>query len=212
MCLLPWRERDLDLQPNCDHHRPRAMLRAMDTSEASTSHVRGEGWSLTAFGTAFVTAVLLASCASPAAQPAAPGLPQVTVAPAIGRELTEWDEFTGRLEPVHSVDIRPRVSGYVSAVRFEEGAIVQRGDLLFTIDSRPFQTEVDRLRAELERARATVNRAASELARAERLAQENAISHEEHDRRAAFAQESAAQVSAVEAALRAADLISSSLT
>ena len=179
----------------------------MDTSQASRSSVRSERlWPLIVFGLAVVTSGLLSSCARTAAQPAEPALPRVTVAAAIARNLTEWDEFTGRLEPVHSVDVRPRVSGYVSAVRFEEGAIVQRGDLLFTIDARPFQAEVDRLGAELERARATVNRATSELARAERLRQENAISHEEHDRRAAFAQESAAQVSAVEAGLRAAEL------
>jgi RND family efflux transporter MFP subunit len=91
-------------------------------------------------------------------------------------------------------------------VRFDEGAVVSRGDLLFEIDARPFQAEVDRLRAELLRARATIQRATSELQRAERLAAEKAISHEEHDRRAAFAQESAAQASAVEAALRAAEL------
>jgi RND family efflux transporter MFP subunit len=94
----------------------------------------------------------------------------------------------------------------VSAVRFSEGAMVRKGDLLFQIDSRPFQTEVDRLRAELARTRATVQRANSELQRAERLRSENAISNEEHDRRAAFAQESTAQVAAVEAALRAAEL------
>jgi multidrug efflux system membrane fusion protein len=94
----------------------------------------------------------------------------------------------------------------VSAVRFAEGAIVRRGDLLFQIDARPFQAEVDRLRAELDRAHATAQRADSELRRAERLQSANAISSEEHDRRAAFAQESAAQTSAVEAGLRAAEL------
>ena len=120
--------------------------------------------------------------------------------------MTEWDEFTGRLQAVDSVEVRPRVSGLVSAVRFDEGAIVRRGDLLFQIDPRPFQAEVDRLRAELARVRATGQRADSELQRADRLRAENAISKEEHDRRAAFAQESTAQASAVEAALRAAEL------
>jgi membrane fusion protein, multidrug efflux system len=150
--------------------------------------------------------LFLNACTPTAAQQAPPPPPQVTVANVIERDVTEWDEFTGRLQAVDSVDVRPRVSGYVSAVRFSEGAMVRKGDLLFQIDSRPFQTEVDRLTAELARTRATVQRANSELQRAQRLRSENAISSEEHDRRAAFAQESTAQVAAVEAALRAAEL------
>jgi multidrug efflux system membrane fusion protein len=150
--------------------------------------------------------VLVAGCTRTAAQQAAPPPPQVTVASVIERNVTEWDEFTGRLQAVDSVDVRPRVSGLISAVRFDEGAMVHRGDLLFQIDARPFQAEVDRLRAELARAKATVQRANSELQRAERLQAENAISREEHDRRAAFAQESAAQTEAVEATLRSAEL------
>jgi multidrug efflux system membrane fusion protein len=150
--------------------------------------------------------LLLSACARPAAQPADPPAPSVTVAEVVSRDVTEWDEVTGRLEAVNTVAVRPRVSGFVAAVRFEEGAIVHRGDLLFQIDPRPFEAEADRLRAELARARATVQRATSELQRAGRLAGENAMSHEEQERRAAFAQESAAQVAAVEAALRAADL------
>jgi multidrug efflux system membrane fusion protein len=130
----------------------------------------------------------------------------VTVADVHARDIAEWDELTGRLEAVNTVAVRPRVSGYVSAVRFVEGALVDKGDLLYQIDPRPFQAEVDRLAAELERARATVRRAASERDRAERLALENAISREEHDRRASFADEAAAAVNAVEAALRAAQL------
>jgi len=149
---------------------------------------------------------LSVGCAHTEAQQAPPAPPQVTVANVISRDVTEWDEFTGRLQAVDAVDVRPRVSGYVEAVRFVEGAIVHRGDLLFQIDPRPFQTEVDRLRAEVVRARATAQRADSELRRAERLSAENAIASEEHDRRAAFAQESAAQTAAVEAALRAAEL------
>ena len=153
-----------------------------------------------------ILAVSAAACTKTAAQQGAPPAPKVTVAEVISRDVTEWDEFTGRLEAVNTVAIRPRVSGFVSAVRFKEGAIVQRGDLLFTIDARPFQAEVDRLRAELVRARATVQRASSELTRAERLATENAMSREEQDRRASFAQESNATVEADAAALRAAEL------
>jgi RND family efflux transporter MFP subunit len=148
----------------------------------------------------------LAACSRTEAQQPPPPPPTVTVAAVIDREVTEWDELTGRLEAVDTVAVRPRVSGYVSAVRFTEGAMVRRGDLLFQIDPRPFQAEVDRLKAELARANATVQRASSELRRAERLSAENAISEEEHGRRAAFNEESSAQVAAVEAALRAAEL------
>ena len=155
---------------------------------------------------AFTAITLAAGCTRTSAQQAAPPPPQVTVASVIERDVTEWDEFTGRLQAVDSVEVRPRVSGLISAVRFNEGAMVHRGDLLFQIDARPFQAEVDRLRAELARAKATAQRGDSELQRAERLRTENAISREEHDRRAAFAQESAAQTAAVEAALRAAEL------
>jgi multidrug efflux system membrane fusion protein len=149
---------------------------------------------------------LSVGCTKTVAQQAPPPPPEVTVAHVVSRDVTEWDEFTGRLQAVDTVDIRPRVSGYVAAVRFQEGAIVRRGDLLFQIDPRPFQAEVDRLRAELARARATGQRAASEFRRAERLRAENAIASEERDRRAAFAEESSAQIAAVEAALRAAEL------
>jgi RND family efflux transporter MFP subunit len=151
-------------------------------------------------------ALSAAACANTEAQQGAPPAPKVTIAEVVARDVTEWDEFTGRLEAVNTVAIRPRVSGFVSAARFLEGAVVRRGDLLFTIDARPFQAEVDRLRAELVRARATVQRAKSELTRAERLASANAMSREEHDRRASFAEESSASVEAVAAALRAAEL------
>jgi RND family efflux transporter MFP subunit len=156
---------------------------------------------LTAVAAAFVTA-----CSTPAAQSAAPPPPRVTAAHAIARDVTEWSEFTGRLEAVHHVDVRPRVSGLIASVHFTEGAIVRRGDLLFQIDPRPFQAEVDRLGAELTRARATMTRSTSERERADRLAAANAMSAEERDRRSASAEEAAAQVAAVQAALRAAEL------
>ncbi|HTV03697.1 MAG TPA: efflux RND transporter periplasmic adaptor subunit [Luteitalea sp.] len=155
-----------------------------------------------------LTAVALANgaCTSTAAQPAGPMLPTVTVADAVGKEITEWDEFTGRLEAVNTVEVRPRVSGYVSSVRFREGALVRKGDLLFQIDARPFQAEADRLRAELQRTRSTQRRAQSELERAKRLTSENAMAGEEFERRVSVAEEVVAQIAAVEAALRAAEL------
>src|SRR5260221_2536574 len=135
-----------------------------------------------------------------------PPPPKITVARVISRDVTEWDEFTGRLEAVNTVAVRPRVSGLLASAHFDEGALVRKGDLLFEIDARPFQAEVDRLRAELERVHATVQRASSELQRADRLSSEDGMSPEERDRRSAFAKESAAQVAAVEAALREAQL------
>ena len=148
----------------------------------------------------------LAACAQPAAQSAPPQAPPVTAAKALARNVTDWNEFTGRLEAVNHVDVRPRVSGLIASVRFTEGAVVQRGEVLFEIDPRPFEAEVDRLRAELARAKAALARTSAERDRARRLSAENAISTEEHDRRVSSATEAEAQVSAVEAALRAAEL------
>ena len=150
---------------------------------------------------------LIQACTRVAAQTGGPPPPpKISVAEVVSHDVTEWDEFTARLEAVNSVAIRPRVSGFVSAVRFDEGAMVNKGDLLFEIDARPFQAEVDRLRAELARANATVQRATSELEHANRLSSEDAMSSEERDRRVAFAKETEAQVAAVQAALREAEL------
>ena len=170
--------------------------------------IAGPGERLTLAAAALLSLALVASaCARTEAQqtPEPPPVP-VTVAAVLDREVTEWDEFTGRLEAVDSVAIRPRVSGYVSSVHFDEGSIVRKGQLLFQIDPRPFDAEADRLRAELTRAEAVVRRADSEFSRAGRLQAENAIAHEEFERRAAFRDESRAQLAAVQAALRAAEL------
>src|SRR3954462_3268712 len=135
-----------------------------------------------------------------------PALPQVTAAAAVSRPVTEWDEFTGRLEPVQSVGVRPRVSGLISSVTFEEGSIVRQGQVLFQLDDRPFVAQVQRLRAELAQARAAADRAGSERQRADRLHADNAMSLEERERRAGAAAEATAHVEAVAAALRAAEL------
>jgi membrane fusion protein, multidrug efflux system len=193
--------------PDCVGVRASARLQDVMTHSHTLRTGTAIGLPIAAIGLPIAAVIVLATgCAQTSAQQTAPPPPQVTVASVIERDVTEWDEFTGRLQAVDSVEVRPRVSGLVSAVRFDEGAIVRRGDLLFQIDPRPFQAEVDRLRAELTRARATGQRAASELVTAEKLRAENAIAKEEHDRRAAFAQESTAQTAAVEAALRAAEL------
>ena len=79
-----------------------------------------------------------------------PALP-VNVVTVVEKEVNEWDEFTGRLDPVESVEIRPRVSGYITEIHFEAGAIVKKGDLLYVIDPRPYQADFDRAAAEVDR-------------------------------------------------------------
>ncbi len=120
------------------------------------------------------------SHAKPAA--AAPPLAQVTVAEVISRPLREWQEFTGRLQAVDTVEVSPRVSGYIDQVAFKDGARVKKGQLLFLIDPRPFQAEVDRLVAERTRYISDLELAQSNLARAERLVNAHAISREEYER------------------------------
>jgi multidrug efflux system membrane fusion protein len=151
-------------------------------------------------------ALVLAACAQVATGNTPPVLPEVTAAAAVARDVTEWDEFTGRLEPVQSVAVRPRVSGLISQVSFEEGSLVRQGQPLFQIDDRPFQAQVDRLRAELAQATAARDRTTGEMRRAERLASENAMPAEERERRAGAAAEASAHVDAVAAMLRAAEL------
>ena len=143
---------------------------------------------------------------SSSAQPKAPVPPEVSVAEVICKQIGDSDEFTGRLEAVHTVEVRPRVSGYLQSVHFKEGEIVRQGDLLFQIDPRPFQAEVDRLGGELSQAKAQRSRAQSDFVRAERLHNNDGMSAEEYDRRAAVRNEAEARIAATEAALRGAEL------
>lgn len=126
---------------------------------------------------------------------------KVSVAEVIEQPINEWDEFTGRLEAPESVEIRPRVSGFVDRVAFNEGSLVKKGDLLFQIDPRPFQAEVKRFEAQLQQARASQARTQSEANRGERLRQSNAISAELADARASAAAEAKAAVAGIQAEL-----------
>jgi RND family efflux transporter MFP subunit len=142
---------------------------------------------------------LLAACGAQA--PPAPPLPQVTVAPVIEREIREWDELTGRLEAVDSVEVRPQVSGQLVRVAFAEGKEVAKGEVLFEIDSRPYQADMERAEAELARARSVAELARSELERAQKLIGVQAISREELDSRASAVAATAASVRAAQAAV-----------
>jgi membrane fusion protein, multidrug efflux system len=153
-------------------------------------------------------AAAVSGCTSGEARnaPAAPLAAQVTTAVVETRELNDWADFTGRLEAVENVAVRPRVGGYVDSVQFAEGARVAQGDLLFQIDSRPFKAEVERLSAERDRAAAELTLARSYADRAERLLAQNATSREEYEQLAANASVATAKLAAARAALEAAQL------
>jgi RND family efflux transporter MFP subunit len=138
--------------------------------------------------------------------PPAPPAPEVTTAEVAVRDLNDWADFTGRLEAVESVEIRPRVGGYVESVHFSEGGRVAAGDLLYQIDPRPFKAEADRLNAERERALAQLKLAQTYRDRAERLLARNATSQEEFEQLAADATVAAAQLASISAALEKAAL------
>ncbi|MGH7497225.1 MAG: efflux RND transporter periplasmic adaptor subunit [Gemmatimonadales bacterium] len=153
---------------------------------------------------AVVFALTAAGCrASP---PPPPPPPAVTVAVVPERDVTEWDEFTGRLEAVDAVEIRPRVSGYIKRVALAEGKEVPKGEVLFEIDPRPYQADLERAQAELEQARTGAALAAREVERAQKLVDVQAISREEFDSRTSAEAQGGAAVRAAEAAVQTARL------
>jgi len=151
---------------------------------------------------------VLPGCGSSQAE-APPALPQampVTVAEVVHKPLRDWDEFTGRLDAVSTVEIHPRVGGFIDRVTFTEGARVKKGQLLFAIDARPFRAEVARLSADRDRAASQLALAVSNHERADRLLAQNAIAKEEADRLATDRAVAASAVAAANAALDTAKL------
>ena len=157
------------------------------------------------FSIGFLLVLLATGGCRKASAPSQGALP-VNVVTAIEKEVNEWDEFTGRLEAVEFVEIRPRVSGYITDIRFNAGAIVRKGDLLYVIDPRPYQADFDRAAAEVERMDAQLKLAQIELNRAKELRGKNTISASEFDQKAATYQGSAAAKSSAEAAKNSAAL------
>src|SRR5438034_5109158 len=156
-------------------------------------------------GLGILTILLTAGgCKKKSAPPQAP-LP-VNVVTAVEKEVGEWDEFTGRLEAVESVEIRPRFSGYITEIHFQAGAIIKKGDLLYVIDPRPYQADFDRAAAEFERMQAQLKLAQIELDRAKDLRTKNTISASEFDQKAATYQGSSAAARSAEAAKNSAAL------
>src|SRR5476649_390808 len=130
----------------------------------------------------------------------------VNVVTVIEKVVDECDEFTGRLEAVESVEVRPRVSGYITEIHFEAGAIIKKGDLLYVIDPRPYQADFDRAGAELERMQAQLKLSQIELDRAKDLRAKNTIAASEFDQKAATYQSSSAAARSAEAAKNSAAL------
>jgi RND family efflux transporter MFP subunit len=150
-------------------------------------------------------ALVLAACGQQQGGPGGPGgpggAPPVSVAPAVQREVQEFDEFTARLEAPDTVEIRARVAGTVEAVRFKEGQLVRKGDPLFSIDSRGFKADVARAEAQIAAVKTQAELSRADLARAEKLVPVNAISQQEIDPLRSAVRSADANLKAAEAAL-----------
>jgi membrane fusion protein, multidrug efflux system len=153
-----------------------------------------------------VLAIGLSGCGETPAQQAAPPPPAVTVAQPTKRTVTDWDEFTGRFEAVEEVQVRARVGGFVTSVEFRDGAIVHAGDLLYVIDSRPFEAVALQADGQLSDARARAELAKRELDRALVLNQTQAVSDSIVDQRRQTLQAARAAEMQAEGALKAAQL------
>lgn len=149
--------------------------------------------------------VLVAGCGSEAG--VAPPPPQANAAEVVSKRITDWDEFTGRFRAIETVAVRPRASGYIDQILFDEGQMVRKDDLLYVIDPRPYQADYDRARAGLALAQSQRELAALEAARVERLKDSGAVSQEELDERLSALNQQQANVAGAKAALDAAALM-----
>lgn len=158
-------------------------------------------------GLAFVLSLILAGCEAQSNDAVTmPPPPEVDVAQVLTEPVTLWQSFTGRVAATETVMLRPRVSGYIDQVAFEEGTLVEAGELLFQIDPRPYQARVQAARAELAQANSQLELARSEAGRASSLLESRAISQEEYDQRHAAQLGAQAKVAAARAALTTAEL------
>ncbi|MGC3833877.1 efflux RND transporter periplasmic adaptor subunit [Moritella viscosa] len=156
-----------------------------------------------------LTALVLTACGSeesPQSQAQSRPAPKVSVAKVLNEPVTEWDEFTGRLEAPEQVTLVPRVSGYINSVNFDEGALVKKGAILFQIDPSVFMAEVQRLKAKLSSVTVAEKLAKNDYQRAFKLYKKNAVSEELIDTRQANMHQTTAEVASVKAALMSAEL------
>lgn len=158
---------------------------------------------------ALALATLVAGCgdnASQQKQGGAPPAPQVTVAKPTQRTVSDYDEYVGRFAAVDSVEVRARVSGYLDSVDFKDGQMVKQGDLLFTIDKRPFQTALDQSRANRQLAQSNLTYTESDLKRAQQLVAEKTVTEQVFEQRSQAFRNAQASVAAASAAVRQAEL------
>ncbi|HMA10773.1 MAG TPA: efflux RND transporter periplasmic adaptor subunit [Steroidobacteraceae bacterium] len=158
----------------------------------------------TVFLVAGLVPALMVACSRPPAP--AQTLPAVVAAQPLRQSVTDWDDYAGRFEAVDTVEVRPRVAGAIQSVHFQDGQRVQKGQLLFVIDARPFEAQLAKARADLAGAKAVLANAEAELKRSEALVKEKLVSQSQLDLRAAAQLQAAASLAAAEAALTTAEL------
>jgi multidrug efflux system membrane fusion protein len=152
-----------------------------------------------------LAAIGLAGCGQ---QPAGSGpqLPAVTVSKPLQQRITEWDEYTGRFVAVATVDVRARVSGFIDSLHFRDGQVIKQGDLLFTVDQRPYKLAVDQAKADLDRTRAKLEIANLDLERATPLVRNQTLTEREFDTRRSTQRDATAAMESAEATLKVAQL------
>jgi len=155
---------------------------------------------------AFLTALSACGAENTSSGDGATPPPEVTVARPAVAEITEWDDYTGRFQAVESVDIRARVSGYLESIHFTDGAVVEKGDLLFVIDPRPFEAALARAEAQLVEAQTRLDLAEKNLLRAADLLDDGNISRQIYDQRMQERDGAAAALAAAQAAVKSARL------
>ncbi|MBI4366260.1 MAG: efflux RND transporter periplasmic adaptor subunit [Deltaproteobacteria bacterium] len=155
---------------------------------------------------ALAIAALVVSCGEPKQQAGAPPPPAVTFAKPVQRAVSDFDEYVGRFVAVNSVEVRARVSGYLESVHFKDGQIVKQGDLLFTIDKRPFQNAAAQARASLTQAKSNLSFTESDFTRGQQLVRDKTITDQTFEQRSQAFRNAQASVSNAEAAVRQAEL------
>ncbi|KLP53246.1 acriflavin resistance protein AcrA [Enterobacter genomosp. O] len=150
--------------------------------------------------------VLLVGCDNSVAQNAAPPAPAVSAADVVVKSISQWDSFNGRIEAVESVQLRPRVSGYIDKVNYTDGQEVKKGEVLFTIDDRTYRAALEQAQANLARAKTQASLAQSEANRTDKLINTHLVSREEWEQRRSAAVQAQADIRAAQAAVDAAQL------